>query len=794
MMKQRLLPGSLLGCLLGFAFISLSATAQTTASNEWTWMGGSSLTDQPGVYGTLGKAATTNIPGSRSHAASWTDSEGNFWLFGGFGYDANGNPNILNDFWEFNPSLNQWTWVGGGNTGGQVGNAGTLGVPSANNIPGGRFDAVSWTDSSGNLWLFGGEGVYGVHQNDLWEFSPLAGKWTWVSGSITADAPGVYGTQGLPASNNVPAARWGAAGWSDSNGNLWLFGGSSPSGELNDLWEFNTTTKEWVWMAGSSFAGSIYGPPGVYGVLGSPAAGNSPSGRDSAATWIDGNGNFWLFGGEGNDPRGQVYWQLNDVWEFFPSTNEWAWMGGNSTAGTPGIYGAQGMPASGNIPGPRDQSSIWTDNSGDFWVFGGRGEETGPWVGELNDLWSFNPLTNEWAWIGGPSSLPCSYCVQPGVYGTLGTPAAQNIPGGRNGAASWTDSAGYLWLFGGYQINASGQYDHLSDLWKYQPYPEAATPTFSEPAGTYATTQTVTISDTTPGATIYCTTDGTLPTRSSAVCSGGITVSSTETIEAIAMAKGYVASAVATATYTIAPAATPTFSPAPGTYSTAQTVTISDATPGATIYYTTNGTAPTTGSTVYSSAITVGTSETIEAIAVAPGMSQSAVATAAYTITPDFSIAASPTALTVNSGSSGTASITVTPLYGFDSAVSFSCSSGLPAGASCSFSPQTVTPPGATSTTLTVTTSSATASLHRGSGPLFPATALGAVLCCFGWKKRRPLRMLLLVAVSAAALSSLSACGGGSSNSQAAPVTSTVTVTATSGTLQHATTFSVTVN
>jgi len=88
-------------------------------------------------------------------------------------------------------------------------------------------------------------------------------------------------------------------------------------------------------------------------------------------------------------------------------------------------------------------------------------------------------------------------------------------------------------------------------------------------------------------------------------------------------------------TTTTTAASTPTFSPAAGTYTTAQTVTLSDATAGATIYYTTNGTTPTTASTVYSGAITVpanaGT-ETIQAIAVAPGYTNSLVASAVYTI------------------------------------------------------------------------------------------------------------------------------------------------------------------
>jgi LysM repeat protein len=112
---------------------------------------------------------------------------------------------------------------------------------------------------------------------------------------------------------------------------------------------------------------------------------------------------------------------------------------------------------------------------------------------------------------------------------------------------------------------------------------------------------------------------------------GPVTVSSTETLKAIAVASGYSNSAVATATYTIA-AKTPVFSPNGGTYTSAQTVTITDATTGAAIYYTTNGTTPTTASTLYTGPVTVSSTETLKAIAVASGYSNSAMATATYTI------------------------------------------------------------------------------------------------------------------------------------------------------------------
>ena len=165
--------------------------------------------------------------------------------------------------------------------------------------------------------------------------------------------------------------------------------------------------------------------------------------------------------------------------------------------------------------------------------------------------------------------------------------------------------------------------------------PPAAAPVFSPAQGTYTSTQTVSISDPTPGEAIYYTTNNTTPTTSSTLCNGPISVATTETIEAIAVASGYSSSAVATSVYTITPpAAAPVFSPAQGTYTSTQSVSISDSTPGEAIYYTTNNTTPTTGSTLYAGPITVSASETIEAIAIASGYSTSSTASAVYTITP----------------------------------------------------------------------------------------------------------------------------------------------------------------
>jgi hypothetical protein len=162
--------------------------------------------------------------------------------------------------------------------------------------------------------------------------------------------------------------------------------------------------------------------------------------------------------------------------------------------------------------------------------------------------------------------------------------------------------------------------------------PTAATPTFSPAPGSYNPGQVMTLSDTTAGAVIHCTTDGSTPTASSPVCTT-LTLNTTTTIKAIAVAAGYNNSAIASGTYTISlpTAATPTFSPAPGAYNPGQVVTLSDTTTGAVIHCTTDGSTPTASSPVCTT-LTLNTTTTIKAIAVATGYNNGAVASGTYTI------------------------------------------------------------------------------------------------------------------------------------------------------------------
>jgi hypothetical protein len=157
------------------------------------------------------------VPGARSGSNSWVDSQGDVWLFGGYGYDSAGTQGGFNDLWELNMSTGLWTWVNGPQLANQPIVPGTLGVPAAGNLPASEHNA-SWIDKTGNLWLFGA--VNGL--NDLWVYSPTINEWTWMKGDTTIppiNEPFIvqanYGAFEMPAPNNTPGGRSGSVSWTD---------------------------------------------------------------------------------------------------------------------------------------------------------------------------------------------------------------------------------------------------------------------------------------------------------------------------------------------------------------------------------------------------------------------------------------------------------------------------------------------------------------------------------------------------------------------------------------------------
>ena len=223
-----------------------------TESGIYTWIGGSNEDGASGIYGEKGVPSVNKIPGARSSSAFWTDEDGMMWLFGGYeSFEYN------NDLWKFNPFTDEWTWISGRNSQNIPGNYGTKGVPDPNNEIGSRRYTRGWVDNDGNFWIFGGAGIdsRGVlgYLNDLWKYNPETNIWTWMHGSDTTGAEGVYGTMGVPSPDNVPPPRYTYSAWTDDSGNLWMFGGyPSDYLQFNDLWKYDIRMNMWTWVAGSN--------------------------------------------------------------------------------------------------------------------------------------------------------------------------------------------------------------------------------------------------------------------------------------------------------------------------------------------------------------------------------------------------------------------------------------------------------------------------------------------------------------------------------------------------------------
>jgi N-acetylneuraminic acid mutarotase len=454
------------GIIIVFCFLlgGLQSQAQFTpflfwkARNLFVWMGGASVQMVSGAYGTKGTGSTANLPGARRQSSYWTDASGNYWVFGGSGYDVNGDFNYLNDLWRYTPADGKWTWMNGSNTSYQGNVYGTWTVPAAGNTPGARNNAYSWIDGSGKLWLFGGQGLdnaSGVRNlADLWKYDPATNMWVIVAGTANGDSWGVFGTQGTGSTSNFPSGRQAGWGGMDSAGNFWVLGGWGKdgvgnTGRLNSFFRYEPANGKWTWMSGTINASTS----GVYGTKGVGSTANTPGARSDFMGWTDSSGGIWIFGGGGFDSVGGND-MLNDLWKFTIADNKWTWVSGSNTIDVVGTYGALGTPSTGNSPGARGATATVKDSAGNFWLFGGSGYAASGGLGRLNDLWRFNPGTSEWTWMTGANTT-----------GQIGA----GYPGARENSTAFKDASGNVLFFGGYGPDTTGALGFFNDLWKFNP-------------------------------------------------------------------------------------------------------------------------------------------------------------------------------------------------------------------------------------------------------------------------------------------------------------------------------------
>ncbi|HKF49252.1 MAG TPA: Ig-like domain repeat protein [Terracidiphilus sp.] len=284
-------------------------------------------------------------------------------------------------------------------------------------------------------------------------------------------------------------------------------------------------------------------------------------------------------------------------------------------------------------------------NSGSVWIYPGNGDGTfGPpaqylLAGAYGAIAAANFNKNSLAYLvgGGPGGI---YVLSQGSVATAsGSDSSVTVQAGTTAthalSCSYSGDANYA---------PSVATNGVSET-----YSAATAPVYSLTTGTYYSAQSVSISSASAGASIYYTTDGSTPTLSSTLYTGPIPVTSTVTLKAIAGNGPYLPSQVSEVIYQVP--APPTFSLPAGTYSGTQSVSLQDTTANATIYYTTDGTTPSTSSSKFTAPISVTGKTTIEAMAQS-GQLLSPVASITYN-TP---LAASTTTL-----ASSSASTTLTP-------------------------------------------------------------------------------------------------------------------------------------
>ncbi len=220
---------------------------------------------------------------------------------------------------------------------------------------------------------------------------------------------------------------------------------------------------DWNWMDGSNASNTLGTPTPPPTPPITALDSGTPGGRKYAATWADGSGNLWLFGGIGWDTtqtNESIF--MNDMWEF---TGTQFYYGGFNT------YWQQVQAnnwTSMTAPLPRWAAITWVDNAGKLRLFAGQYGTLGAGgIALMNDMWSFDTTTTPPAWTQTATNPNCGNNAN-GTYGTKGTPSLNNCPGGRWGGATTVDASGNLWVFGGFGYDSvSSTPGLLNDLWEY---------------------------------------------------------------------------------------------------------------------------------------------------------------------------------------------------------------------------------------------------------------------------------------------------------------------------------------
>lgn len=321
----------------------------------------------------------------------------------------------------------EWTWLHGETVGNQHTNDVEIllsdeKVPKAASqkrgyfYPGSRAGATYWQISDGTFWMFGGEGFDDKPTNepsmlnDLWEFDTRNQMWR-----IIDDVDPSHKNEDSNSKGPIPEPRKLAASCGVQDMVFVVFGGEGQVNQiLNDTWLYDTPRSEWLHL---KLAVNLPQPPG----------------RKDMAYWCH-RDKMIIFGGI--DEKNQV---LHDMWEFSLKALIWTVVEANVR------------------PTQRAGSLTWQSQKG-LYMYGGYTVSSAKNILGLNDLWQFIRRNQTWVQLDTDSNQTCSTLdEQQGtllnsmgvMHGQIDKESPCNSPGGRRHSATWTDTQGDLWLYGG---------------------------------------------------------------------------------------------------------------------------------------------------------------------------------------------------------------------------------------------------------------------------------------------------------------------------------------------------------
>lgn len=374
-----------------------------------------------------------NIPHPRMDAVTWADGKGNVYVFGGRGTDEEKNVGSLNDLWIWNTQEESWEYVTGERK---------ISKKNLNEFietPSNRQGAISWVDSKGNFYLFGGNtDGQGTNLNDFWQFDIKNRKWLNLNKVQSYNNKNPNVEKGK-LTELYPGSRSYAASWADRKGNLWLFGGLvfdeniRESNTLNDLWKFDISKRKWQWVSGETTNEANNNE--------NTESRNEPASRSHTAYWLDEeNDRLWIYGGFSSTSHESP--NKSDMWYFDLKKEVWVKQEDFINEEKEDFIFPANVFLKQVNPGNRVSPIFWKGRDGTFWLFGGQVVSFNGKIEVDPSLWQFDPKRSLWR----------------EVY-------SSNTPYVFSGASIFSGDQNTFWLFGGIFYDDKRNVHYSNYMW-----------------------------------------------------------------------------------------------------------------------------------------------------------------------------------------------------------------------------------------------------------------------------------------------------------------------------------------